>query len=205
MGARAVIFDVGNVLYEWSPRFLYERLIEDDRALDAFLRDVVTHDWHFQHDAGRAFAETSAELIAEFPEHEALIAAWGPRFDETLKGPVPGMLELVRELDAAGVPLYAITNFSGEFFVPFRALRAEIFDRFRDIVVSGDEKLIKPDPAIYTLALDRFGLAAGEAAFIDDNLANINAALAMGINAIQFINASETRRALAALGVPISI
>src|SRR3546814_3568331 len=106
----AIIFDVGKVLYDWNPRFLYERLIGDDRALDAFLRDVVTHDWHFQHDAGRPFAETSAELIARFPEHESLIAAWGPRFGETIPGPVPGMPQLVADLDSAGVPLYALTD-----------------------------------------------------------------------------------------------
>jgi 2-haloacid dehalogenase len=107
---RAVIFDIGNVLFTWHPRFLYERLIGDDRALDAFVRDVVTQEWHFQHDAGRDFADTSAELTARFPEHADLIAAWGPRFNESVGGPVPGMHELVAELDAAGVPLFAITN-----------------------------------------------------------------------------------------------
>ena len=127
-------------------------------ALDAFLRDVVTTEWHFQHDAGRPFAETSAELIQRFPNHAELIAQWGPRFNETIPGPVADMPELVAELDAADVPLFAITNFSGEFWTPFRAREAALFDRFRDIVVSGDEKLIKPDPAIYRLALKRFGL-----------------------------------------------
>src|SRR3546814_1315948 len=101
--------------------------------------------------AGRPFAETSAELIARFPEHESLIAAWGPRFGETIPGPVPGMPQLVADLDSAGVPLYAITNFSGEFWPPFRAREAHLFDRFRDVVVSGDEKLVKPDPAIYEI------------------------------------------------------
>src|SRR5206468_3560630 len=113
-------------------RFLYERLIADDRALDAFLSTVVTRAWHFQHDAGRPFAETSAELIAQFPEHEALIAAWGPRFNETIPAPIPGMIEIVEQLDAAGVPLFGITNFSGEFWVPFRAREEAVFGRFRD-------------------------------------------------------------------------
>src|ERR1700741_2326764 len=121
MEPRAVIFDVGNVLIQWDPRNLYERLIDDDRALDAFLANVLTREWHFQHDQGRRFADTSAELIARFPEHEALIAAWGPRFQETMGPPVSGMPELVADLDAAGVPLFAITNFSGEFWPEFRA------------------------------------------------------------------------------------
>jgi 2-haloacid dehalogenase len=200
---RAVIFDVGKVLYDWSPRFLYERLIEDGRALDAFLRDVVTTDWHFQHDAGRPFAETSAELIARFPEHETLIAAWGPHFNHSIGDPIPGMHALVEELDAAGVPLFAITNFSGEFWPPFRAREAHLFDRFRDVVVSGDEKLVKPDPAIYRLALDRFGIAAGDAVFIDDNRDNVAGAEAVGIAAIHFTDAKALRQQLAELGFPV--
>ncbi len=186
MAVRAVVFDVGNVLYHWSPRALYERLIPDGQALDAFLRDVVTVEWHFQHDAGRNFSETSAELIASFPLHEALILAWGERFSETITGPVDGMADLVTQLDEAGVPLFAITNFSHEFFPPFRAREAQLFDRFRDIIVSGDEKLLKPDPAIYTLALKRFGLAPGEGLFIDDSLPNVESAAQNGFRGHHF-------------------
>ena len=197
----AVVFDVGNVLYDWDPRFLYERLIEDDRALDAFLRTVATKEWHFQHDAGRPFAETSAELSAEYPEFAEHIAVWGPRFSETIPGMLPGMRELVEELDAAGVPLYAITNFSGEFWVPFRAREAAIFDRFRDVVVSGDERLTKPDAAIYHLALKRFGLEAGDALFIDDRADNIAGAEAVGITGHLFTDAPGLRRALVKRGL----
>lgn len=200
-GPAAVIFDVGNVLYDWNPRFLYERLIDDDRALDAFLRDVCTKDWHFQHDAGRPFAETSAELAARFPEHAALIAAWGPRFIEQLGDMLPGMREIVLELDARAVPLYAITNFSHEFWPPFRAREAAIFDRFRDIVVSGEERLVKPDPAIYALAQKRFGLAGPDAIFIDDRLDNVEAARAAGMLAHHFTGAEGLRAELAALGL----
>lgn len=196
-----VIFDVGKVLFDWEPRFLYERLIEDDRALEAFLASVVTREWHFQHDAGRPFAETSAELGARFPEHAALIAAWGPRFNETLGLAIPGMTALVEALDAAGVPLFAITNFSGEFWLPFRAREAALFDRFRDIVVSGDEKLVKPDPAIYALALRRFGLEGPDAVFIDDSLPNVAAAADAGIHALHFTGAAKLRADLEGLGL----
>ncbi len=198
---RAVIFDVGNVLFDWQPRRLYERLIEDDQALDAFLATVVTKEWHFQHDAGRAFAETSAELAAAHPHHAELIAAWGPRFNETLENAVPGMLEIVRELDAAGVPLYAITNFSGEFWRAWAPNHAELFDRFRDIVVSGDEKLVKPDPAIYALALKRFGLEGPDAVFVDDSPANVAAADAAGIRGVLFTDAAAFRAELVRLGL----
>jgi 2-haloacid dehalogenase len=193
---KAVVFDVGNVLYDWSPRFLYEKLIDDPRALDWFLDHVVTHEWHFQHDAGRDFADTSAERIAQFPEQAGLIRLFAPRFNETIRAPIPGALAIVRALDDAGIPLFAITNFSHEFFPPFRALHAEIFDRFRDIVVSGDERLVKPDPAIYALALARFGLAADEALFVDDRADNVAAAQENGFIGHHFVDAATLRLAL---------
>ncbi|GGO98574.1 HAD family hydrolase [Stakelama pacifica] len=194
--AKAVIFDIGNVLFHWDPRYLYERLIDDDRALDAFVRDVVTQEWHFQHDAGRDFAETSAELAALYPQHADLIAAWGPRFNESISGPVPGMHEIVAELDSAGVPIFGITNFSHEFWPPFRAEWESVFAPFRDVVVSGEERLVKPDPAIYRLALDRFGLEPQDAVFVDDNPNNVAAAAALGIDAVQFTDAAAFRAKL---------
>jgi 2-haloacid dehalogenase len=200
---RAVIFDVGRVLVDWEIRFLYERLIPEGEALDAFVRDVVTPEWHFQHDLGRPFAETSAELSAQYPQHAELIAQFGPRFNETNQAAIPGMPELLAELDSAGVPLFAITNFSGEFFPPFRVKYPGMFDRFRDIVVSGDEKMIKPDPAIYRLALDRFGLRADESVFVDDNADNIAGAAALGIHAILFTDEPALRAELRELGFPL--
>lgn len=200
-GISAVIFDVGNVLYDWDPRFLYERLIEDEQALDAFLRDVVTLQWHSQHDAGRAFAETSAELTALYPQHAELIRAWGPRFGESIRGRIAGMEELLTELAEAGVPLFAITNFSHEFWPPFRAAEADLFDRFRDILVSGEVGLIKPDPAIYRLALKRFGLAAESALFVDDRQDNVIAAEAMGMKGHQFRDADALRAVMRELGL----
>lgn len=197
----AVIFDVGKVLHRWEPEFLYARRIPDDAARSAFLRDVVTTDWHFQHDAGRPFAETSAELTALHPHHADHINAWGPNFLETLPGPVPGMPEIVAALDAADVPLFAITNFSGEFWRPFVAREAALFAPFRDIVVSGDEKLLKPDPAIYRLALDRFGLEPTAALFVDDNAENIAGARDLGIHAHLFIDAATLRIELERFGL----
>lgn len=201
MAVTAVVFDVGNVLYHWSPRALYERLIPEDRALDAFLENVVTNDWHFQHDEGRDFADTSAELIARFPEHRDLILQWAPRFNETITGSVEGMIELVEDLDAAGVPIFGITNFSHEFWPSFRADHAHLFDRFRDIVVSGDEKLAKPDPAIFHLARARFGLAPGEGVFLDDRADNAATAEANGFVGHHFTNAATARGHLLALGL----
>lgn len=199
----AVIFDVGRVLFDWNLRFLYERLIPAGEALDVFLRDVVTPAWHFQHDAGRPFAETSAELIAQYPEYADAIRALYPRFNETIGPAMPGMAQLVADLDAAGVPLYAITNFSGEFWPPFRAREAAFFAPFRDIVVSGDEKLMKPDAAIYHFALDRFGVRAEQAVFVDDNVANVEGASAIGIHGLLFTGEPQLRTDLRMLGFAV--
>jgi 2-haloacid dehalogenase len=197
----AVIFDVGNVLYDWNIRLLFEQLVEDPYELDFLLRHVLTLEWHGQHDAGRPFAETSAERIAEFPRFAEAIAAFGPRFNDTVKTMVPGMDTIVHALAERRVPLYAITNFSDEFWEPFRARETAIFDLFTDIVVSGREKMVKPDPAIYRLALDRFGLAPAEAIFIDDREDNVRAAEALGIRSHHFRDAPRLTEELKALGL----
>lgn len=188
------------MLYDWNLRQFFEKLVPA-HELELFLRDVVTLDWHNQHDAGRPFAETSVELIAAWPRFADAIAAFGPRFSDTVTGLLPGMGETVRDLHAAGVPLYAITNFSDEFWPPFRAREAAIFDLFEDILVSGAVKLVKPDPAIYALALERFGLTAGEAIFIDDRADNVAAAEAMGIAGHLFTGAEPLRADLHARGL----
>jgi 2-haloacid dehalogenase len=180
MIARCVIFDVGRVLFDWDLRYLFAKLIEDADELEWFVTHVVTPQWHFQHDAGRPLAEMLPELKAEFPDHAPLIDVYAARFNETIPGPMPGSLELVERLDAAGVPLFAITNFGHEFWEGFRPTQP-IFDRFRDIIVSGTEKLMKPDPAIYRLAIERFGIDPAGALFIDDVAANVAGAESLGI------------------------
>jgi 2-haloacid dehalogenase len=139
-----------------------------------------------------------AERIAEFPEYAALIAAYSPRFNETIPGPVTGSLELVQELAECGVPLFAITNFGAEFWEGFRPIQP-IFDLFQDIIVSGVEKLVKPDPAIYALALQRFCIKPGQAIFIDDNHDNVISARENGFAVHHFTDAEPLRRELVAL------
>ena len=198
-GPKAVVWDVGHVLFDWDPRFLYEKLIPDAERLDWFLENVVTRAWHFQHDAGRPFADTSAELIALYPAEAELIRAYGPRWLETLPGPMPGTHAIVEALATRNVPQYGITNFSGEFWDIFRPT-APIFDHFIEIVVSGHEKLMKPSPAIYALAKARFGLGDGEAIFIDDNPANVEAAREAGWLAHHFTGAEALGTELRELG-----
>ena len=198
--ARAVVFDVGNVLYDWDIRHLYRKLIAGPSDLDWFVSNVVTHAWHFQHDEGRNLADTSAELIAQYPQHRDLIELYGPRWLETVSGPVPGMIELVEELAAAGVPLFAITNFSHEFWPRFAAT-APIFDKFRDIIVSGDERLVKPHRPIFDLAMQRFGLAPGEALFIDDRAENVAGGEVVGLIGHLFDGEPKLRAHLNNLGL----
>jgi 2-haloacid dehalogenase len=177
---QSVIFDVGRVLFDWDLRYLFAKLIADSDELEWFVSNVVTPQWHFQHDAGRPLAEMLPELKAKFPGHAPLIDAYRTRFNETIPGAMPGSLKLVERLDAAGVPLFAITNFGHEFWEGFRPTQP-IFGRFQDIIVSGAEKLIKPDPAIYRLAIDRFGIDPAGALFIDDVAANVVGAESVGI------------------------
>lgn len=198
---KAVIFDVGNVLYGWDPESFLVRQIADDEARLRFIEDTDLWNWHDSLDGGRGFDEAAAELSEKFPAYADHIAAWGSRFGETIRDPVPGVHEIVAALDARGVPLFAITNFSADFWTPFRAREEAFFRRFKSIVVSGEEKLMKPDPAIYFLALDRFGLKAQDALFIDDRIINVEGAEAVGMKAHLFTDADGLRARLEAEGL----
>ena len=182
---RAVVFDIGRVLFDWNLRYLFAKLIDEPAQLDWFLTHVLTEDWHFQSDAGRPLAEMVAELRHRHPEHAPLIDAYRDRFNETIDRPIEGTHALVRRLHARGVPLYALTNFGVEFFAGFRPT-APIFELFDDIVVSGEECVAKPDPRIYAICERRFARAPHELFFIDDNPANVAAARARGWQAHLF-------------------
>jgi 2-haloacid dehalogenase len=199
--ATAVVFDVGNVLYGWDPEAFLVSQVADDVARLRFIEDTDLFAWHETLDAGRPYDEAAAELSEKFPEYAHLIAAWSDRFGETITGPVPGTHEIVAELEVKGVPLYAITNFSADFWPPFRAQEAAFFDRFRGIVVSGEVRLLKPDPAIYYLALDRFRLRPADVLFIDDRAINVAGAEAVGMKAHLFTGADDLRARLAAEGL----
>jgi 2-haloacid dehalogenase len=198
---RAVVFDVGNVLYGWDPDAFLVRQIADDEARLRLIEEADIYGWHETLDGGRPYAEAAAELSEKFPEYAALIAAWGERFGETITDPVPGVHEIVAELDEKGVPLYAITNFSADFWKPFHRKERAFFAHFRDIVVSGEVKLLKPDAAIYYLALDRFRLRPDEALFIDDRGINIMGAEAVGMKAHLFTGTADLRARLEGEGL----
>lgn len=197
---QAVVFDVGRVIVEWDLRHLFAKLIPDPDELDWFLGNVVTEQWHFEHDAGRSLDDMLPERIAQFPDHAELIEAYRARFLETIPAPVPGTLDLIEKLAAARIPLFAITNFGAEFWDQFRPTMP-IFDRFEDIVVSGREKVVKPDPVIFELAQKRFRLAPEAMLFIDDNAANIASAHNLGWTTHHFAGSAGLANTLEKLGL----
>lgn len=197
---RCAVFDIGRVLFQWQLRALFEKLIADKEELDWFLAEVVTEEWHFQQDAGVPLSTMLPERMARYPDQALRIAAYAARFNETIPGPVEGVHELVAQLDEAGVPLFCLTNFGADLFPPFRATQP-IFDRFRDIVVSGEEKLTKPDPRIYAVTEARCGFAGSDIFFTDDNAANVEAARAQGWHAHLFRDAAGLERALRDCGL----
>lgn len=199
IAGRAVVFDVGRVLFHWQLRSLFEKIITDDAELDWFLSNVITEEWHFQHDRGVTLGEMLPARIAEFPDQALRIAAYAARFNETAAVPVEGTHDIVRRLHSAGVPLYCLTNFGDELFAQFRREHA-IFDLFEDIVVSGEERIAKPDLGIYALTEERSGRPGSALFFTDDNAANIEAATARGWDAHLFTNAEALEAQLIGAG-----
>jgi len=197
---RAAVFDVGRVLFHWQLRALFEKLIDDPAELEWFLSEVVSEEWHFRHDRGETLADLLPERIAQFPDQALRIAAYAARFNETVPGPVEGVHALVHRLHDAQVPLFCLTNFGDELFAQFRSEHA-VFDLFEDIIVSGTERIAKPDPRIYEIVEQRSGFAGPELFFTDDNPANIEAAQARGWQAHLFTEANALEQQLVAAGL----
>lgn len=198
---RAVVFDFGGVLIEWNPRHLFRKIFgPDEAAMERFLTHVCSATWNLMQDAGRTFDEGVAELSARFPDQAELIAAYHHRWDEMVPHDFADSVEVLEDLKAAGVPLYGITNFSVEKFALARR-RFPFFRHFDGIVVSGEVRLIKPDPAIFLHFLERHGLAAAECVFIDDSPVNVAAARRLGFHGVDFTGAADLRDRLNAWGV----
>ena len=196
-----VIFDLGGVLIDWNPRYLYRRLFDDEVAMERFLAEVCTPAWNLSLDAGRSFAEAVAELGARHPQERQRIAAYHERWIEMIAGPIASTVAVLEELDAAGVPLWALTNWSAE---TFRLVRDDptysFLDCFRTIFVSGELRLVKPEPAIFHHVLAEIGARAEECLFIDDAPKNVAAAEAIGMRGYRFLDAAGLRCELVKLG-----
>lgn len=196
----AVVFDVGGVLLDWSPRYLYESLIPEPETRQRFLAEVCTPEWNATQDAGRSWAEAIADLTGRFPEQGDLIEAFYTRWEEMISGPFEATVAVLSELRERGVPTYALTNFSAEKWEVVLD-RWEFLRGFVGTVVSGREGVVKPDPKIYRILLDRYGLEPARTFFTDDVAANIEGAGAAGIRAERFVDAEALRAHLSAFGV----
>ncbi|PLX38395.1 MAG: 2-haloalkanoic acid dehalogenase [Hyphomicrobiales bacterium] len=196
----AVIFDVGNVLIDYDPHYLYDKLIANPEDRNRFLAEVCTPNWNEKQDLGRSFAQGIGERLALFPQHEKLIRAYDERWQEMVRGPIEGSVALLEELAAAGMPLFALTNYSREKFAETLE-RFPFFSHFRDIVVSAHEGVVKPDPYIFDIAIKRFGVDPARTLFIDDRFANVEAARVAGLEALHFSSPEKLRADLSALGI----
>lgn len=194
-----VVFDLGGVLIDWDPRYLYRRLMPEDEV-EAFLDEIGFADWNRDQDGGRGWSEAVAAHVAEHPHRRELIEAYPQRFGDTLGDAIAGTVTILEELHAAGVRLLALTNWSAETF-PLARRTYPFLGLFDGIVVSGEERVAKPDPRIFTILLERFQLVAADTLFIDDSPANITAARSAGLVTIPYDSPARLREQLVQAGL----
>ena len=180
-----IVFDFGGVLLDWNPHYLYDPYFGDVEKAEWFLTHICTYEWNAQHDNGKPIAEGTAELIALHPEWKKEIRMYYDEFMKMMGGQIPGMEELVKKRKANGQRVFGLSNWSVETFALVRPVYP-VLDLMEDMVISGVEKVMKPDHRIFELALDRFGIKAEETVFIDDNPNNVKAANELGIHGILF-------------------
>jgi 2-haloacid dehalogenase len=200
---QAVVFDLGAVVIDWDPKHLYRKVFDGDEAkMETFLSRICPPDWNERQDGGRSLAAATAERVAAHPEWEREIRAFYDRWIEMVGGPIPGTADIMGELAALGVRLFALSNWSAETF-PLVRHRFPELDLFEKIIISGEHRCAKPDERFYRIALDKFGLPAANLLFIDDNLRNIRAAERLGFQSLVFTSAEKLRGDLRAMGFAI--
>jgi len=197
---KAVLWDIGNVIVRWNPRTLYSQIFEDPAECDRFLSDVCTMDWHLRHDCGVTFAENRLPLLEAFPHYSDQIHAWETRWWDMFSGVIAETESVIHDLQARGVPQFGLSNMSAEVFPGVQAM-SPAFAHLRDVLISADVKLIKPDPRIYQAACERFDRGASDFIFIDDSAANIAAAAELGFDTHHFTDPVALRPALEARGL----
>ena len=198
---QTIIFDLGGVLIDWDPRYLYRKLFDSETEMEDFLATVTTPDWNEEQDAGRSLAEATDLLVKQFPEQAELIHAFYSRWTEMLGGPISGTLTILEQLhQAKRYDLFALTNWSAETW-PIAIDLYPFLGWFQGVLVSGQEKMRKPNPVFYRLLEDRFPLQLQSSLFIDDNLRNVEAARELGLRTIHFHSPEQLRDALSEYGV----
>ena len=181
-----IIFDLGAVLIDWNPTYLYKKIFEREEEMHHFLKTICTPDWNEEQDAGRSLQEATDLLVKEFPDHEENINAFYGRWTEMLGDAIQDSVDIFKELKESNkYKIYALTNWSAETF-PVAVERFEFLNWFDGVVVSGTEMMRKPHPDFYKILLNRYQVNTENALFIDDNLRNVLAARELGIDSIHF-------------------
>jgi len=196
-----VVFDLGGVLIDWNPRYLYRKIFKTEDEIDWFMNNICTMEWNDLQDAGRSFADATEDLVQKHPEHEVPIRAWYGRYPETIKGAIQPTVDILSQIrNKKQHRLYALTNWSHESF-PWAQQNFEFLSWFEGIVVSGTEKTRKPFADFYHILFNRFNIDPARAVFIDDNIKNIKGANEVGLNTIHFTSPEELQKELEKLGV----
>jgi len=196
----AIIFDLGNVFINWEPHNLYKRFFSDPKEVDRFLEEIQFAEWNACQDAGRPFHEGVRELSARFPQYADLIQAYDTHWAESMTTTNDETIKIARQLKESGWPLYLLSNFSIEKFNLIRG-QYDFLGIFDDLIISGEQRMIKPDPAIFRLTIKRINRKANECLFIDDSLINIQTAKAMGFQTIHYQSPTQLTQELRSLSI----
>jgi 2-haloacid dehalogenase len=201
MAIKNIVFDLGGVLVDWNPKYLYEKIFASEEQVDHFLSNICTVQWNAQQDAGRTMQEATERLVKEFPGYEPEIRAYYHRWTEMFSGHIQGSLDILKELKERNhYRLLALTNWSGETFPTAKRL-FPFLSWFEGIVVSGEERMIKPDHRLYKVLFDRYMVAPHDSLFIDDSLPNVFVARELGMTAIHFNDPEKLEDELVGLGL----
>ena len=198
---KAVIFDFGGVLVDWSPHNLYRHYFDQPQEIDRFLKEINFAEWNAQQDKGHPFTQAVVEHSTKFPQHAKLIHAYHERWEDSIVGPIEGTVQVLQKLKQRGYPLYGLSNWSAETF-PLIRNKYKFFDLFDYILISGEVKMIKPEPGIFDLLLNRIGFQACDCVFIDDSEANIKVAIKLGFDTIRFHSPTQLMSELAQRNIP---
>ena len=197
---KTIVFDLGGVLVDWNPRYLYRSVFNDDAKMNHFLANICTGNWNELQDAGRSIQEATEVLVGHFPEYEFYIRMFYGEWQKMLNGPINGTVDILKTLKNKEYRILALTNWSAETF-PIALGLFDFLHWFDDVLVSGKEKLIKPDPAIFNLLIKRYSLDPAQTIFIDDNIKNVTAAKEVGLDAIHFTDPHILRLQLNERGI----
>ncbi len=197
---KTIVFDLGGVLVDWNPRYLYKSVFNDELKMNHFLSNICTGNWNELQDAGRSIQEATDILVGHFPEHENHIRMFYGEWKKMLKGPIQGTVDILKSLKNQEYRILALTNWSAETY-PIALELFEFLHWFEDVLVSGREKLIKPDPAIFNLMIKRYSLTPSQTIFIDDNIKNVTVARELGLDGIHFTEPQNLQLQLSERGI----